>query len=93
MANGNGCCAKGAFEDLWIQPAAGDAGGALGVALAAWITDTMRRHAPPPGQRRRRRRCAAPTSGPTYDDGGHCEARPQAGLERRLTSDWTDEAS
>ena len=24
------------FEDLWIQPAAGDAGGALGAALAAW---------------------------------------------------------
>ncbi|MDA2923509.1 carbamoyltransferase, partial [Acidobacteria bacterium AH-259-L09] len=24
------------FEDLWIQPAAGDAGGALGAALAVW---------------------------------------------------------
>ena len=24
------------FEDLWIQPAAGDAGGALGIALAIW---------------------------------------------------------
>jgi carbamoyltransferase len=24
------------FEDIWIQPAAGDAGGALGVALALW---------------------------------------------------------
>ena len=24
------------FENLWIQPAAGDAGGALGAALAAW---------------------------------------------------------
>ena len=24
------------FEDLWIQPAAGDAGGALGAALVAW---------------------------------------------------------
>jgi carbamoyltransferase len=24
------------FEDLWIQPAAGDAGGALGAALSAW---------------------------------------------------------
>lgn len=24
------------FEDIWIQPAAGDAGGALGVALAVW---------------------------------------------------------
>lgn len=26
----------GIFRDLWIQPAAGDAGGALGAALAAW---------------------------------------------------------
>ena len=24
------------FDDIWIQPAAGDAGGALGAALAAW---------------------------------------------------------
>ena len=24
------------FEDIWIQPAAGDAGGALGIALAIW---------------------------------------------------------
>ena len=27
---------QGPFEDLWIQPAAGDAGGALGVAYALW---------------------------------------------------------
>jgi carbamoyltransferase len=27
---------EGPFEDLWIQPAAGDAGGALGVAYAIW---------------------------------------------------------
>ena len=26
----------GVFEDLWIQPAAGDAGGALGAALSTW---------------------------------------------------------
>lgn len=26
----------GIFEDIWIQPAAGDAGGALGSALAVW---------------------------------------------------------
>lgn len=26
----------GPFEDIWIQPAAGDAGGALGAALAVW---------------------------------------------------------
>lgn len=27
---------EGPFKNLWIQPAAGDAGGALGAALAAW---------------------------------------------------------
>ncbi|HEY6894406.1 MAG TPA: carbamoyltransferase C-terminal domain-containing protein, partial [Rhodanobacteraceae bacterium] len=27
---------EGPFEDIWIQPAAGDAGGALGVAFALW---------------------------------------------------------
>jgi carbamoyltransferase len=27
---------EGVFRDLWIQPAAGDAGGALGAALAVW---------------------------------------------------------
>jgi carbamoyltransferase len=27
---------EGPFEDVWIQPAAGDAGGAVGVALAIW---------------------------------------------------------
>jgi carbamoyltransferase len=27
---------EGIFERIWIQPAAGDAGGALGAALAAW---------------------------------------------------------
>jgi len=27
---------EGPFDDLWIQPAAGDAGGALGAALYAW---------------------------------------------------------
>ena len=31
-----GSCAKGPFEELWIQPAAGDAGGALGVAQLIW---------------------------------------------------------
>jgi carbamoyltransferase len=33
----NGLLAReGVFDELWIQPAAGDAGGALGAALVAW---------------------------------------------------------
>ena len=27
---------EGPFDDIWIQPAAGDAGGALGAALMTW---------------------------------------------------------
>jgi carbamoyltransferase len=35
VANGK-VLRDGAFERIWVQPAAGDAGGALGAALAAW---------------------------------------------------------
>ncbi len=35
VANGK-ILRDGRFENLWMQPAAGDAGGALGAALAAW---------------------------------------------------------
>ena len=35
VANGR-ILREGPFRDLWIQPAAGDAGGALGAALFAW---------------------------------------------------------
>ena len=35
VANGR-ILKEGPFKKLWIQPAAGDAGGALGAALAAW---------------------------------------------------------
>jgi len=35
VANGR-LLREGPFEDIWIQPAAGDAGGALGAALIGW---------------------------------------------------------
>ncbi len=35
VANGK-VLRDGAFKDIWIQPAAGDAGGSLGAAYAAW---------------------------------------------------------
>ncbi|HEV8267734.1 MAG TPA: carbamoyltransferase N-terminal domain-containing protein, partial [Thermoanaerobaculia bacterium] len=35
VANGR-LLREGTFEDLWIQPAAGDAGGAVGAALSVW---------------------------------------------------------
>jgi carbamoyltransferase len=39
---------EGPFEDVWVQPAAGDAGGALGVALFIWhqLLDKPRTVAP-----------------------------------------------
>ena len=35
VANGR-VLREGPFKDIWIQPAAGDAGGAIGAALTAW---------------------------------------------------------
>jgi len=35
VANGR-VLREGPFEDIWIQPASGDAGGAIGIALAIW---------------------------------------------------------
>src|SRR5262249_18877524 len=44
VANGK-ILRAGIFDDMWIQPAAGDAGGALGAALAVWhIHDGNERH-------------------------------------------------
>ncbi len=44
---------EGPFERIWIQPAAGDAGGALGVALFIWyqLLGNERRVGAPDGQR------------------------------------------
>ncbi len=44
---------EGPFDDIWIQPAAGDAGGALGAALFIWhqLLDNPRTPAGPDGQR------------------------------------------
>jgi carbamoyltransferase len=44
---------EGPFENIWIQPAAGDAGGALGVALLVWhqLLDQPRTSQPDDAQR------------------------------------------
>lgn len=44
---------EGPFEDIWIQPAAGDAGGALGVALFIWhqLLGNQRRVSGPDSQK------------------------------------------
>jgi carbamoyltransferase len=35
VANGK-LLQEGVFENIWIQPAAGDAGGAIGAAMSVW---------------------------------------------------------
>ncbi|MEM1043062.1 MAG: carbamoyltransferase [Bacteroidota bacterium] len=47
VANGR-LLREGPFERLWVQPAAGDAGGALGAALAVWHEWADRPRAPEP---------------------------------------------
>ena len=41
---------EGLFEDIWIQPAAGDAGGALGAALSVWYRYLGNERTNPNGQ-------------------------------------------
>ena len=52
VANGR-LLREGPFDDIWIQPAAGDAGGALGVAMFIWhqLLDKPRQAEPRDSQR------------------------------------------
>lgn len=52
VANGR-LLREGPFDDIWIQPAAGDAGGALGAALIVWhqVLGHSRRPDPTDGQK------------------------------------------
>ena len=65
---------EGPFDEIWIQPAAGDAGGALGVALALWhrYLEKPRVSAEAAGTWRPRTRAAAGDAAPpAYADGMH----------------------
>ena len=48
VANGK-ILRDGRYENIWIQPAAGDAGGALGAALSAWYRHLAQPRAPTGG--------------------------------------------
>src|SRR6185437_14596250 len=52
VANGR-LLREGPFKNVWIQPAAGDAGGALGAALLVWhhVLEKPRRVQTPDGQK------------------------------------------
>jgi len=65
---------EGAFRRLWIQPAAGDAGGAIGAALAAWHHQLEQPRRPSDG---RADRMQGSYLGPVYED---------ADIERRLAA-------
>ena len=54
---------EGPFENLWIQPAAGDAGGALGAALACWHQQQGHPRVPSPGDAQQ-----GSCLGPEFDD-------------------------
>ena len=69
VANGK-VLRDGAFANVWIQPAAGDAGGAPGAALAAWHGELGGPRAPAPHDA-----MAGSYLGPAYS---------QAKIERRL---------
>ena len=71
VANGR-VLREGKFEHIWIQPAAGDAGGAFGAALR-WLPLAWQAAA----QSRCATRCAVSYSGPQFE---------QADIEARLTA-------
>jgi len=48
VANGK-LLRRNTYKDIWIQPAAGDAGGAVGAALAAWHIDLGKERQVPAG--------------------------------------------
>ena len=62
VANGR-LLREGPFKDIWIQPASGDAGGALGVAYSAWHSYLKNTRVPDPGDSMR-----GSYLGPAYSD-------------------------
>jgi carbamoyltransferase len=60
---------EGPFDDIWIQPAAGDAGGALGVALALWHRFLGQDRVSAEATGAWRPRASAPSVMPKYADG------------------------
>ena len=63
VANGR-ILREGPFEKVWVQPAAGDAGGALGAALAAWHLHAQNPRPSPGGRDAMLGACL----GPEHDD-------------------------
>jgi carbamoyltransferase len=84
VANGR-LLREGPFEDIWIQPAAGDAGGALGAALMAWHMAEGNPRTVTPGKDAMK----GSYLGPDFDDDGIGEWLKEKGYTaHRKTDDW-----
>ena len=66
---------EGPFRSIWIQPAAGDAGGALGAALCAWHGYYGNPRPDPAGKDAQR----GSLLGPSFDDGAIAAALERCG--------------
>nr|WP_234887046.1 carbamoyltransferase [Sinorhizobium terangae] len=81
VANGK-LLKEGLFDDIWIQPAAGDAGGALGAALAVWHDYLSKPRATNGGDS-----MAGAYLGPSYGQGEIEQRLTAAGAAYRVLSD------
>ncbi|MDK1378437.1 MULTISPECIES: carbamoyltransferase [unclassified Sinorhizobium] len=81
VANGK-LLKEGLFEDIWVQPAAGDAGGALGAALAVWHGYLSQPRATNGGDS-----MAGAYLGPSYEQGEIEQRLTAAGATYRVLSD------
>ena len=83
VANGK-VLRDGAFADIWIQPAAGDAGGALGAALAAYHINAGQERAASNGHGDRMK---GSYLGPAFDQGDIEQRLTAAGARFKVLSD------
>jgi carbamoyltransferase len=74
---------EGPFENIWIQPAAGDAGGALGAALFVWY-QLLSNERKVDGRDFQR----ASLLGPAYDDDQICKFLDSAGAKYHPYTDY-----
>ena len=82
VANGR-LLREGPFDRLWVQPAAGDAGGAVGAALAHWFGHLGRPRVAAPADSQQ-----GSALGPTYDDQAIVAAvEPLGGVAQTFTDD------
>ncbi len=83
VANGK-ILRDGAFDNLWVQPAAGDAGGALGAAYAVWHQEMKQPRTTGPGDQMR-----GAYLGPKFDDDAIAKELQSAGA--KFSTHETDE--